>query len=60
MTARNRTALMATLLDADVLFGGCEAGPGTTGEVVRPVSEELGAELGLAPFYPKSVVGEGV
>ena len=49
-------SVMLTLLAGMVLCIGCQVDPGPTSQSVRPVSDELRAEFGLAPFYQKSVM----
>ena len=51
-----RYAVLASLLVAVVLGSGCQKGMETTGQAVRPVSDELRAEFELAPLYQKSVI----
>jgi len=49
-------SVMVALLGGVVLCLGCQEDLTTSGRDVQPVSDELRAEFGLAPFYQKSVM----
>jgi cyclophilin family peptidyl-prolyl cis-trans isomerase len=49
-------AMMAPLLVAMVSCFGCLQGPVATGQIVRPVTEELRSEFALSEFYQKNVM----
>ena len=51
-----RLLVLVTVLVGLVLGIGCQVDPETSGREVQPVSDELRAEFGLAPFYQKSMV----